>query len=111
MINNPFKPLSQKSILLSALLYGSVTTGWMIKNGMGAHTRRVSDVREYLRSIGYDIEATRIRRGSWSYQIVKIEIKRSPLSELWEKVRRFFISSPVLDGTMGGRPRQGVLNV
>ena len=111
MISNPYKLNSQRWLLLNGLLAGEVNTGWMIRHGMGSHTRRVSDVRAYLREIGYDVEATCIRRGSWNYKIIKLEIKRSPLSELWEKVKRFFVSSPVSVDTMGGQPRQGVLDV
>lgn len=107
---------SQNYRLLEALKRGPVYTQQRYQDPglrFGYLSRRIKDLKCHLEPQGLTIQKTKISAKDYEYCIVefKKEIKRTPLSILREWFRRFFIASPVPSGTMGGQPRQGVLDV
>ena len=94
MIINDFKRDTQNYRLLQGLIAGPVNTHQLLYSPefrFGSHVRRMKDVKDYLQDQDFTIVKRSIGSKCFEYSIKKLEIKRSPLSELWEKVRRFFV--------------------
>jgi len=86
---------SQNYRLLEALKRGPVYTQSRYSDPglrFGYLSRRIKDLKCHLEPQGLTIQKTKISAKDYEYKIIPFEeeIKRSPLSEIWEKAKRFF---------------------
>ena len=78
MIPNSFTPDTQCYRLLQALTFGPVNTAQLLYQlKLGAHPRRIKDVKERIKEYGYTIKKTRISRNCFEYRIELLPEKLS----------------------------------